>query len=132
MRLWIVAIVFVMLTGCKLNFPKPEALSTVPEVKEVEAEGTENHHWTVSHMLKGQQLFVECIVENVSFSTEGRQGKVMGRAAVYIDGAFYKSYDTAAFIVKGLASGKHTIDVKLVGERNQPLGYEKTFHVTIP
>ncbi|MGM7635954.1 hypothetical protein [Bacillus sp. Hm123] len=132
MRVWIVAMVFMMLTGCKLNFPEPEALSTVPEVKEVEAEGTKNHSWTVSHTLKGQQVLVECVVENVSFSTEGRQGKVIGHAAVYIDGAFYKKYDTAAFIVKGLTPGKHTIDVKLVDKSNQPLGYEKTFQVTIP
>ncbi|WP_338753876.1 hypothetical protein [Bacillus sp. FJAT-52991] len=132
MRVWIIAIIFVMLAGCKLNFPEPEALSTVPEVKEVEAEGKGNHSWTVSHTLKGQQLFVECIVENVSFSTEGRHGKVKGSAAIYIDGVFYKSYDTAAFIVKGLPSGKHKINVKLVSENNQPLGYEKTFHVTIP
>ncbi|WP_203362203.1 hypothetical protein [Bacillus sp. REN10] len=130
MKIWIAAIAIVMLTGCKLNFPEPEALSTVPEAKEVEAQDSEK--WTVSHKLKGQQVLVECIVENVSFATEDKKGKVKGSAAVYIDDAFYKNYETAAFIVKGLNSGQHKMNVRLVGENNQPLGYEKTFYVTIP
>ncbi|KAB7707947.1 hypothetical protein F9802_04325 [Bacillus aerolatus] len=129
---WMIMIVTVIvLAGCKQNFPEPEAISPSASVSEAEAQAN-NNNWTVRHLLRGQSVFVELVVPGVSFSGNGTNSQTKGQVSVYVNGHHYNTYHTAAFIVKGLAPGKHQVDIKLTDARNRPLGYEKTFTVSIP
>ncbi|WP_100330803.1 DUF6130 family protein [Bacillus xiapuensis] len=133
MKAWLM-IMAIGLAGCKQYYPEPEALKPVPSLTEAEAQAQNrpSNHWTVRHLLKGNQLFIECVVNGVSFANHRSDGTVKGRAVVYIDDKFYKNYHTAAFIVKGLTPGKHKVHIQLTDAHNRPLGFEKTFFITIP
>lgn len=131
MKRLIVFFIIIALTGCKQNFPEPEAISPSASLNEAEAQTTEKA-WTVRHLLRGKNVFVELIVPGVSFANNQKNSREKGQVSLYVDGQLYNTYHTAAFIVKGLSPGRHQIDIKLTDERNRPLGYEKSFTVSIP
>ncbi|MFK2824887.1 hypothetical protein QYG89_04215 [Bacillus sp. B190/17] len=130
---WLMIIAAVIsLIGCRQDLPKPETIiSPSASMHEAEAQGTEKN-WTVKHLLRGNSVFVELVVPGVSFSNHGTKSQEKGQIAVYVNGKHYHTYHTAAFIVKGLNSGQHRIDIKLTDEKHRPLGYEKSFTVSIP
>ncbi|KKB39231.1 hypothetical protein [Bacillus thermotolerans] len=131
---WLVIVAAVMMTaGCKQAFPEPEAWLPSTSSSHAEAQAEESaREWTVHHLLRGNNVLVELVVPGVSFSAKGTASQKAGQAAVYINGQHFQTYHTAAFIVKGLPSGTHKVDIKLLDQNNQPLGYEKSFNVSIP
>ncbi|RJS62085.1 hypothetical protein [Bacillus sp. PK3_68] len=131
MKWLIVIFAMITLSGCRTNIPEPEAISPSASIGEAEAQTTEKT-WTVRHLLRGNNVFVELIVPGVSFSNNGTNSQQKGQVSVYVNGQHYQTYHTAAFIVKGLHSGSHQIEIKLTDEANRPLGYEKSFAVSIP
>ena len=129
---WLIAMFAVFaLAGCRTNIPEPESISPSASMSEAEAQATEKK-WTVRHLLRGENLFVELIVPDISFSNNGTNPHKKGQVAVYVNGKHYNTYHTAAFIVKGLEPGRHQINIKLIDQRNRSLGYEKSFAVSIP
>ncbi|OCA83936.1 hypothetical protein [Pseudobacillus wudalianchiensis] len=129
---WLIAILAVFaVAGCRTNVPEPETFSPSASSSEAEVQAAEKG-WTVRHLLRGENVFVELIVPGVSFSNNGTNSHKKGQVAVYVNGKHYNTYHTAAFIVKGLDPGRHQIDIKLVDRHNRSLGYEKTFFVSIP
>ncbi|WP_163101384.1 hypothetical protein [Peribacillus alkalitolerans] len=110
--LFIIAIV--ALTGCKEKVPEPETKiigmdELQLETKSVEATSpilTNQTGWEVKYFVRGNDVFVDCYVKGASFQNSGRAG---AKIEVLIDGKKYGDMTTAAFIIKGLSKGNHTI-----------------------
>jgi hypothetical protein len=69
-------------------------------------------------------------VQGISFS--GQSAKDKGKILLYVDGKKKEEIFSAAFIIKGLSSGKHRIRLELVKE-NQPISkLKREFYVSIP
>jgi PBP1b-binding outer membrane lipoprotein LpoB len=118
----------IVLSGCKEKMPEPESFTFT---KKVEAANTEKKPLSIKHMVQGSQVYIECIVPNVTFTSE-KSGAIKGKIVVRSNtGNLYKEYYTAAFVVKGLPKGVHLLNVEIVGTNNKPLGMKKQFYVTI-
>ncbi|MBM7647244.1 short-subunit dehydrogenase [Bacillus ectoiniformans] len=129
MKYWMIAFL-VLMAGCRQDFPEPENLSAEPMVTNAEEVAAKNG--SIRHLMRGKHLFVECVVPGVTFSDRDKEGSIYGKASVYIDGKYYSSYHTAAFIVKGIEPGRHEVKVKLTDKNNKAIGFEKQFFVVVP
>ncbi|WP_201716679.1 membrane lipoprotein lipid attachment site-containing protein [Rossellomorea arthrocnemi] len=118
----------ILLSGCKEKMPEPESFSFT---KKVEAANSEQKPLSIKHMVQGNQVYIECIVPGVTFTSEKKgaeKGKIVVRSNT---GNLYKEYHTAAFVVKGLPKGVHLLNIEIVGKNNKSLGMKKQFYVTI-
>ncbi|MGR3763737.1 hypothetical protein [Rossellomorea sp. NS-SX7] len=114
-----------VLCGCKDDIPEPENFSFV---KKVQAEES----LSVKHIVQGNQVFIECIVPNVTFSS-ARKGAKKGKILVTSNtNGLYKEYHTAAFVVKNLPKGNHILTIEVVSPSNKSFGIKKQLYVTIP
>lgn len=130
MKIFISLSLFILLSGCKEKMPEPESFTFI---KKVEAAATKDpKNVTVKHMVQGNQVYIECIVPEVTFSST-KKGMKKGKIVVTSNtGHLYKEFHTAAFVVKGLPKGVHLLNVEVVGVNNQSYGLKKKFYVTIP
>ncbi|WP_010282733.1 hypothetical protein [Bacillus timonensis] len=86
----------------------------------------------VVHHVRGNDVYMECIIPNFIFKKSGgikKDGE--GHLHVLIDGKRTEKISTAAFIIKGLSKGEHTLKIQVVHNdlTNYPL--EQTIHVQI-
>ncbi|OXS63374.1 hypothetical protein B0G93_103202 [Bacillus sp. V-88] len=127
-KMIMLATALLLLSGCKEKMPEPESLSFT---KKVEAANPEQKPVSIKHMVQGNQVYIECIVPGVTFTTEkkgAKKGKIIVRSNT---GNLYKEYHTAAFVIKGLPKGVHLLNVEIVGKNNQSFGMKEQFYVTI-
>lgn len=114
-------ILFILLVACTKDIPEPETNSILAPVKGLEiresipvttamAKGPQD--FFVKHVVEGNDVFIECIVDGITFR-EGRQG-VKGKFIVYVDGEKTEEINRAAFKIKGLSQGKHHIKLEVV------------------
>ncbi|QWC24360.1 hypothetical protein KJK41_08620 [Bacillus haikouensis] len=120
------AALLVVLSGCRDNAPpEPESFSFV---KKAQAQET----LSVKHIVQGNQVFIECIVPDVTFSSS-RKGAKKGKIVVTSNtNGLYKEFHTAAFVVKNLPKGNHILTIEVVSPKNKSLGIKKQLYVTIP
>ncbi|KGP61021.1 hypothetical protein NP92_07200 [Anoxybacillus gonensis] len=87
----------------------------------------------VKHHVKGNNVFVECIVDQFTF-TKGTHPKKsgQGRIHIYVNGKRVSETTTAAFVIRGLPMGKHTIRLELVHNDASKYHVSHEFTVTIP
>ena len=131
----------ILLTGCGTDDPKPpeafvSPLETVhysPEAIEVSKALNENN-MTVRHHVKEKDVYVEVVIPGFNFSEMNKKEKVSGEGYIqlYLNGKKIDEIHQAAFIVKGLPSGKHSLKIEIVQNDSTPYGVEKEFTVTIP
>lgn len=86
----------------------------------------------VEHHVRGNDVYLECIISNFTFKQSGglkKDGE--GHLNVVIDGQRTEKISTAAFIIKGLSKGEHTLKIQVVHNdlTNYPL--EHMIHVRI-
>ncbi|OQP16960.1 hypothetical protein [Geobacillus zalihae] len=81
----------------------------------------------VKHEVKGSDVFIECVAVHFPF----RKGSGGGHIHVYVNGQKMTEVYTAAFIVRGLPSGKHTIRLELVYNDGKATGMTHEFDVAI-
>ncbi|MEI2664013.1 membrane lipoprotein lipid attachment site-containing protein [Rossellomorea sp. LJF3] len=127
-KMIMLAFALLVLSGCKEKMPEPESFSFS---KKVEAANREQKTVSIKHMVQGNQVYIECIVPGVTFTTEkkgAKKGKIIVRSNT---GNLYKEYHTAAFVIKGLPKGVHLLNVEIVGKNNQSFGMKEQFYVTI-
>ncbi|MEH7382400.1 hypothetical protein V7138_18205 [Bacillus sp. JJ1533] len=99
------------------------------EISEVERERTIQ----VEHHIRGNDVYLECIIPNFTFKQSGGQKKDgEGHLNVLIDGERTEKVSTAAFIIKGLATGEHTLKIQVVHNDLTNYQLEHTIHVQIP
>lgn len=123
-----------MLTGCQKDLPEPEAIiertsvstsssKTVP----VFQNGNQEQFLVQYHINHGH-LFIGCFIPDISFRNHSKSEK--GKIIIFIDGKKKQEVESAAFIIKDLTKGQHTIKLKAIGLNSD---FEKTtqFNVNI-
>ncbi|MEK3855246.1 lipoprotein [Cytobacillus sp. FSL H8-0458] len=137
--IFILLVIFV-LAACQKDIPEPETKAEAsPPVNAVKAEqllpvsGVESSAkdpFFVRHQIKGKEVFVECIARDVSFRKQS--SKERGKILLYINGKKKDEIHSAAFIIKGLPSGKHLIGLELVKGDSAEASLKREFLVVIP
>ncbi|EWG11825.1 hypothetical protein [Cytobacillus firmus] len=137
--IFILLVIFI-LAACQKDIPEPETKAeTSSPVNTVKAEtllpvsGVESSAkdpFFVRHQIKGKDVFVECIVQDVSFRKQSSKEK--GKILLYINGKKKDEIHSAAFIIKGLPSGKHRIGLELVKGNSAEASLKRDFFVLIP
>ncbi|MBA2874110.1 hypothetical protein HNR31_000880 [Anoxybacillus caldiproteolyticus] len=112
-----------IMTACGNDKPEPETNSNriVPVVSQHQP--TSPMH--VKHEIKGKDVFVECIVTGFTFQ------KGAGHIDVYLNGKKINEVFTAAFVIRGLPTGKHTIRLELVDDGGRKSSLSHEFEVNI-
>jgi hypothetical protein len=93
-----------------------------------------NVDMVVNHKIINGDLYIECIVPNFNF-TQNENGKKSGEGhlVLFINGTKVDEIHRAAFILKDLPPGTHTIKVQVVHNDNSPYkSLEKEILVEIP
>ncbi|KAF0820233.1 MULTISPECIES: hypothetical protein [unclassified Cytobacillus] len=139
-KYFLILLVILVLTACHKDIPEPEtkmAASTpaneetaepLMPVSGVESEAKDPFY--VRHQIKGKDVLVECIVQDVSFRKQSSKEK--GKIILYLNGKKKEEIHSAAFIIKGLPSGKHRIGLELVKGKNADVSLKRDFIVVIP
>ena len=86
----------------------------------------------VQHQVKGNNIFVECILTGISFRESDQTRQKIGKLIVSIDGKKSQEVVSAAFIMKNLSPGEHKVKLEVVNLNNEPYGLMKEFLVNIP
>ncbi|UII57290.1 hypothetical protein LS684_07575 [Cytobacillus spongiae] len=133
-------ILIISLVACQKDIPEPEnkikiiPMSYVNTENDVPVSSIQNERkqerLSVHHHVKGTNLFVECMVKDISFRENSEKSK--GKILLYVDGKKKDEIHTAAFIVKGLTPGTHKIKLEIVKPNNKTLGLKKEFTVIVP
>ncbi|ABO66337.1 MULTISPECIES: hypothetical protein [Geobacillus] len=82
----------------------------------------------VKHQVQGNDVLIECFAAQFPF----RKGNGGGHINVYVNEQKVTEVYTAAFIVRGLPSGKHVIRLELVYNDGKVTGMTHEFDVDIP
>ncbi|ART76227.1 hypothetical protein ACQCU1_05870 [Sutcliffiella horikoshii] len=134
----IICLVTLALGGCKEEQQKPESEGVSGgEVMEVLSTHTTSDKkdisMTIHHTVKGQDIYLECIITpNFEFK-ESRETKKQGegQVVVYLDNKKWGNFAKGAFILKDVPRGKHNLTVKLLHNDLTEYGIEQTIQVEI-
>lgn len=136
MRLIVIGIMLTLLVSCSNMtmdtveiFPVPSANDSLT-VMEVSALPQPEKTMTVRNEVKGKNVYVECVISGFTF-TDPNKEKGDGYIELFLNGKKVDEIYTAAFVMKGLPSGKHTIELVVVDTKGQKTGMSNTFDVTI-
>lgn len=131
-----------MLSGCHRDIPKPETKVNMADAAQMTTAAitvdqkplkqNPNRSLLVQHKIKGNQVFVECILTGISFRETDHAGQEVGKLVVWVDGIRTNEITSAAFIMKNLSPGNHKVKLEVVNLRNEPYGLSKEFLVNIP
>jgi hypothetical protein len=119
-------ILSIFLVGILSGFQKSDVLVKVSDYSE------KSPSLYVQTKTKGNNVFVECILTGVSFRQSDQQDRKVGKLVIWLDGKKTKEVNSAAFIIKGLPPGEHTIKLEVVDLKNVPYGVTQEFLVNIP
>lgn len=90
-----------------------------------------NENLKIMHLVKGNNVYIECIVPGMSFvSDKGTENKE-GYIQLYINGKKLMKYQRAAFVIKDLPKGNHDIKLEFIYRHNQSSRVAKEFSVHI-
>ncbi|MGG1688339.1 hypothetical protein [Pseudalkalibacillus sp. NRS-1564] len=70
----------------------------------------------VNHRVKDHNVFIECLIPNFSFDKENTEKEYHGHLNVYLDGVKHQTVERAAFVIRNLPEGKHTIRLDIMRE----------------
>jgi PBP1b-binding outer membrane lipoprotein LpoB len=136
----LILLVIFVLTACHKDIPEPEIKmeasfpvngeTAEPLISVSGVESAAKDPFYVRHQIKGKDVLVECIVQDVSFRKQSSKEK--GKIILYVNGKKKDEIHSAAFIIKGLPSGKHRIGLELVKGKNAEASSKRDFIVVIP
>lgn len=136
----LILLVIFVLTACHKDIPEPETKmeaslpvngeTAEPLISVSGVESAAKDPFYVRHQIKGKDVLVECIVQDVSFRKQSSKEK--GKIILYVNGKKKDEIHSAAFIIKGLPSGKHRIGLELVKGKNAEASSKRDFIVVIP
>ncbi|WP_066052887.1 hypothetical protein [Robertmurraya korlensis] len=130
-----VFVIGLMLNACHKDIPDPEVkkeisiepMHTIRAENDVVVLGMKpDQSFTVQHHVKENNVYVECFIPDISFSNRNT------RLIVSVDGKQKKVVTTAAFIIKGLSTGSHQIDLQVVENNLKRDDMKRNFEVLIP
>jgi hypothetical protein len=139
MRYVFAIIGLLMINACGTDDPKPpeamamDTLIVMGEAVEVSTVVNESNV-TVRHHVKGKDVYVEVVVPGFTFSSPNQKKNVNGQGylKLYLNGEQIDEIHQAAFIVKGLPTGKHTLKIELVHNDSTSYGIKEDMSITIP
>ncbi|CUA78945.1 hypothetical protein GCM10022628_19970 [Anoxybacillus suryakundensis] len=106
--------------------------STVMSTHHLVAFAEQKQTLFVKHHVKGNNVFVECIIDEFTFMKGTHPKKDgQGRIHIYVNGKRVSETTTAAFVIRGLPVGKHTIRLELVHNDASKYNVSHEFTVTI-
>lgn len=131
----------VFLTSCQKDIPEPEVkavekkitvtpMNSINTKNDLPVMGSEQKDFLVEHHVRGSNVYIECIIPNISLRENSQENK--GKIILYVDNKKVREISTAAFIVKGLSNGTHHIRIDVVKLDNSPYKLSKEFQVEIP
>jgi hypothetical protein len=129
-----------ILSACGTDDPKPPEASLAPNNlvstlgdAVVASAAISKDNLTVRHNVKNKNVYVEVVIPGFNFSSDGKTKKVDGEGYIhlYLNGKKVDEIHQAAFIVKGLPSGKHDLKIELVKNDSSSYGIEEEFSVTV-
>lgn len=127
---------FLSLFACQKDLPEPESKSNdLPYGKVIVASGwalSDKDPFMVKHYIKGNNVYVECMIKNFSFRDSGNRKVQTGKMHVYIDGKKKQEFSSAAFILRDLRKGNHRITLELIKQNGQKTTLKKEFIISIP
>lgn len=85
--------------------------------------------FSVKTFIKGDDVYIECYAKDYRFTQSAK--KELASIAVLIDDIKQSEHKTAAFILKDLTNGKHTIKLELIDQNGEATGLVKEFQVHI-
>jgi hypothetical protein len=134
------ALSLLVISACGTDDPKPPEASLTPahitntlgEAVVASAAITKDNV-TVRHNVKDKNVYVEVVIPGFNFSSATNKKKVDGEGYIhlYLNGKKVDEIHQAAFIVKGLPSGKHNLKIELVQNDSTSYGIEEEFSVTV-
>ena len=125
-------LVLVVVSGCRPHIPAPKNGSQLFHHlfgTQTKAATLPNQDFLVKTFVKGDEVYVECYVKEYHFSQTNHQDWVT--ITVFMDGKKDSQQSTAAFIIKHVSSGKHTITLDVVNKQGERIGLTKSFDVHI-
>lgn len=114
---------FAVFGACDKPAPKATAASVASATPQ-----QKNQYFHVKHDVKGNNVLVECIATGFPF----QNGKDGGHVNVYVNGKKVDEVYTAAFMLRGLPTGKHVVRLELVYNDGKITGLSHEFTVMIP
>lgn len=123
-----------LLNGCNSNINQ-EQLQIVPLKNQILAlevsSQIKNQKMMIREKVEGGNVYVECVISDFDFSKRGEDQSGDGFLNLYLNGKKVDEIYTAAFVIKGLPTGKHHIKLELVHNDGSSYGIEKDFEVTV-
>ncbi|MCT2344171.1 hypothetical protein NQZ71_15480 [Niallia taxi] len=122
-----------LLNGCNHDVPDPE----VKEKGQAKAQEAQNEtvsavampkDVTVHTLVKGNNLYVDCKAATISFREDS--DKETGKIMLSLDGKPAGVFNSAAFVVRNVATGQHHAHLKIVNNKGTNV-FEKEFNVII-
>lgn len=124
-------VIFSLLTLAACMNDKQEPETMYEAIPTVSASVEQAMH--VKHEVRGKDVFIECVVNNFSFKKGSRHNvNGQGHIDVYLNGQKVNEVFTAAFVIKGLPTGKHTIHLELVHNDSTKYGVSHELEINIP
>ncbi|MDX8364942.1 hypothetical protein [Cytobacillus sp. IB215665] len=129
-----------IIQACGNEKPTPETDVTVLSVRDnnldkVAIQATTQQTTSkisITHLVKGQDVYVECYVPNFVFQKEKKANKNgEGHIEVFVNNKKVETISTAAFVIKGLPKGTYNIKIDLVHNDSTSYQQTKEFQVTI-
>ena len=124
-----------LLNACQNEIPDPEVKKeiAIEPMHTIRAENDvvvlrmkSEDSFSIQHHVKEKNVFVECLIPDISFTNRNTS------LIVSVDGKESKVVTTAAFIIKGLTSGTHQIDLQVVENNQKRDDLKKNLEVIIP
>jgi hypothetical protein len=88
-----------------------------------------DQNFSVKTFVKGNDVYIECYVRDYQFTQLNQ--KELASISVFIDGKKHSERNTAAFIIKDIPNGVHTIKLELMKDKKKKIGLTKEFDVHI-
>ena len=119
------------LNGCNNDVPDPEVKET-GQAQEAQNETVSTMAMpkdvTVQYLVKGNNLYVDCKTSTISFREDS--DKETGKIMLSLDGKPAGVFNSAAFVVRNVATGQHHAHLKIVNNKGTNV-FEKEFNVII-
>ncbi|SDI65838.1 hypothetical protein [Natribacillus halophilus] len=123
-KVWLAAVLILA------NVPGGLEIEPLP-VMQTEAR-TDVEQFDVHYEVSDGQVYVETYLPDFSFYANQHHDKdIQGYLMLRVNDDYEEEIHRAAFIVKGLEAGEHTMELEAYDEDDQPLDLKETFAITM-
>jgi hypothetical protein len=128
LRLMVPLCIPIFMVACQKDIPEPETKNaSIQSYETVQASVMTNRDpFYISHKVKGNNVYVECRIKDMSFRNDGA---IM---IVSIDGKKLEEINHPAFIIKGLQKGTHQVKLEVIKKNENIATLTNEFKVIIP